>query len=276
MYYQEYQWITKDGKKLFARSWIPEKESKAVILLVHGLGEHTGRYSTWAKLFNESGYSFLCFDQRGHGNSEGKRGHISSINLFLEDIDLLIKKSDELFPGQKKILYGHSMGGNLVLNYIIRYNTPISALIVSSPWLKLYKEPSGALLFFAKAMKHILPSLTLANGLSSDQMTHDPEINKNYSPDPLNHDRISLKMFDELYNSGLYALENAFKINYPLLLMHGSADTITSAKASENYLLNTSRKNHFKLWEDQYHELHNELIKEEVFNYIIDWLKDKI
>lgn len=272
MDYQEYQWFSRDNKKLFASSWLPEKKSESVILLVHGLGEHIGRYDSWAKLFNEAGYSFLAFDQRGHGRSEGKRGHISSFDILLEDINLLFSKSDELFPGQKKILYGHSMGGNLVLNYIIKYNTPVSALIVTSPWLKLYKEPGYPVLLFSRIMKNILPSLTLSNGLKSDQMTHDPDINSSYSPDPLVHHRISINMFYELYQAGLFALKNESKINYPLLLMHGSADTITSCEASKNFIMNTNKKSHFKLWENQYHELHNELIKKDVFNYITNWL----
>lgn len=193
---------------------------------------------------------------------------------MLEDIDIMYNKSDELFPGQKKVLYGHSMGGSLVLNYAIRYNSPISALIVTSPWLKLYKEPGLTTLFLSGILKNILPSLTISNRLESKQLTHDPSVNNKYSSDPLVHDRISLKMFHELHQAGLFALKNVFKINCPLLLMHGSADTITCPRTSEKYLLNTNKKTHFKMWENQHHELHNELIQSEVFDYINNWLKN--
>lgn len=272
MQYREYNWTSSDGKKLFARSWSTKKPSEHVVLFIHGLGEHSGRYAAWAELFNEAGYSFLSFDQRGHGRSEGIRGHARSVQYLLKDVDLLYEKSNELFPGQKKILYGHSMGGNLALNYIIQNNKPVSALIVTSPWLKLFKEPDYPTMLITKILQHIVPSLTIYNRIKPEQRSHDPSLKGENERDPYVHDRISLKMFHELYNSGLYALQNVFKINFPLLLMHGSADTVTSPKASETYLLNTNKKAHFRLWENQYHELHNELINKEVFRYIVDWL----
>lgn len=272
MPYKEYHWISSDGKNLFARSWATEKPSQNVVLLVHGLGEHSGRYKAWAELFNEAGYSFLSFDQRGHGLSDGIKGHTRSVQYLLRDIDLLYEKSNELFPGQKKILYGHSMGGTLVLNYIIQNSKPVSALIVTSPWLKLFKEPDYPTMVISGILQHVAPFLTLSNRVKPQQLTHNQDIIRDYLDDPYVHDRISLKMFHELYNSGLYALKNIFKINFPLLLMHGSADTITSPQVSENYLLNTNKEAHFRLWEDQYHELHNELIYKEVFKYIKEWL----
>jgi len=276
MDYKEHNWTTSDRKKLFARSWIADSPSDSVVLFIHGLGDHSGRYKLWAEMFNNAGYSFLTYDQRGHGLSEGKRGHVSSIDTLLTDVDLLYEKSNELFPGKKKILYGHSMGGNLALNYIIRFNREVSALIITSPWLKLFKEPGYTTMLIIGVLKHFVPFLTLSNRIKPGQISHDPVVIREYETDPDVHDRISLKMFHELHNAGLYALKNIFKINYPLLLMHGSADTVTSPKASEVYLYNTNKKTHFKLWENQYHELHNELINKEVFAYIINWLKDNI
>jgi alpha-beta hydrolase superfamily lysophospholipase len=270
---QTYTWIAADGVKLFAQSWKAENDLKKLILLVHGLGEHCSRYDHWAKLFNDKGYSVISMDLHGHGQSEGKRGHIKSLDVLLNDIDILFEKSEELFPGYKKILYGHSVGGTLVLNHIIKKNCPVDATIVTSPWLKLYDEPSPLILNISRYLKKILPSLTISNQLRAEQISHDPEIVRSYERDPLNHDRISLKMFHEIYQAGYLALRNVYKINPPFLIMHGSGDTITSAKASESYVLNTSKHTSFKLWTNQYHELHNEFIKEEVHAYIISWLQ---
>ncbi len=271
---QTYNWIAKDRIKLFAQSWTAENDQKKLILLVHGLGEHCSRYEHWAALFNARGISVISLDLHGHGRSEGKRGHIKSLDVLLDDIDLLYQKSEELFPGYKKILYGHSMGGNLVLNHIIRRNRPVEGVIVTSPWLKLYNEPSAIVLKITEYLKKILPSLTISNQLKAEQIAHDPEVVRNYENDPLNHDRISLKMFHEIYQAGYHALRNVYKINYPFLIMHGTNDTITSPKASEDYVLNTSRRTHLKLWPNQFHELHNEFIKEEVHSYIIKWLEE--
>jgi len=269
---QTYTWIARDGIKLFGQSWRAEKTRKSLIILVHGLGEHCSRYGHWAKLFTEKGYSVISLDLHGHGRSEGKKGHVRSLDVLLDDIDTLFEKSNELFPGYKKVLYGHSMGGTLVLNYIIRRNPPADAVIVTSPWLKLFKEPSELILRITGCLKYLLPSLTISNQLKAEQISHDPEIVRDYERDPLNHDRISLKMFHEIYGAGYYALRNVYKINHPSLIMHGTGDTISSPKASEDYVQNTSRLTTLKLWPNQFHELQNEFIKEEVHDYITTWL----
>ena len=273
---QVLKWISNDGKSLFARCWEPEKSSAGVILFVHGLGEHSGRYERWANLFTNAGYSFLTFDQRGHGNSASQRGHTRSLDALMDDINLLYNKSDELFPGQPKVLYGQSMGGTLVLNFVIRYNHTPDALIVTSPWLKLYKEPDSLTMIISGFLKWFFPFLKTSNRIKPEQLSHDPEIISEYTRDPLVHNRISLRMFYILYEAGLYALRNIYKINCPLLLMHGSSDTITSPSVSEAYTLYTNDKTSFKLWDNQFHELHNELIYKEVFDFISSWLRDTV
>ena len=165
------------------------------------------------------------------------------------------------------------MGGNLVLNHVIRRNRPVDALIVTSPWLKLVSEPPLPVIKITSLLKRFFPTLTQSNRLKPEQLSHDPEVVRDYSRDPLNHDRISLKMFHELYNGGYFALRNVYKINYPFLLMHGTGDSICSSKASEDYVRNTGKMTELKLWENQFHELHNEFIKEDVHAYIISWLE---
>ena len=273
---EEYKWTSKDGKYLFARSWTAEEPSGKVILLIHGLGEHSGRYMRWAELLTAEGHSVLSFDQRGHGRSSGQRGHTGSLELLLNDIEILYSKCDEMFPEDQKILYGHSMGGTLALNFLIRRNQPVSGLIVTSPWLRLYRQPDPATMIVSNILKYVLPFLALSNRIKPEQLSHDPEIIRNYSADPLVHNRISLGMFFELHNAGLFALRNIFKINCPVLLMHGSSDTVTSPKASENYVLNTNHKTTFELWENQYHELHNELIYKEVFKFTAEWIRTNV
>lgn len=271
---QTYQWVSPEKKSIFAQSWTPEKIGANTILLVHGLGEHCGRYERWAELFTEKGFNVLALDLQGHGKSEGKRGHVKSIEKYLDEIDLLFSEGKKLFPESKFVLYGHSMGGNLVLNHVIRRNHPMAALIVTSPWLKLTNPPADVLVSIVSFLKKIFPSFTIPNGLNADDISHDPEVARNYVSDPLNHNKISLRLFYEVYQSGLYALSNVYKINYPFLLMHGTADNICSPKASEASVQNTTKRTRLKLWEGQYHELQNELIYKEVFNYVIEWLAE--
>jgi acylglycerol lipase len=273
---EEHNWVSEDGKKIQAQSWLAEKPSGKIILLIHGLGEHQQRYQRWIEMLNAEGHSVLSYDQRGHGKSDGKRGHAPSIEVLLDDMEFLYKLSDTLFPGEKKILYGHSMGGNLALNFIIRRNLPVAGLIVTSPWLKLFKPPEAPILTLSRILKKIAPALSLSNNLKPEQISRDPEVVRNYRIDPLIHDRISIKLFCELYDGGLFALNNIYKINCPTLIMHGSGDTITSHKASEAYAMNTNRKIQFRLWEDRFHELHHELNYKEVFEFTADWIRKYI
>ncbi len=274
MKHKTFSWTSGDKKTIFAQCWMPDQETKKSILFVHGLGEHSGRYDKWAKRFTENGYNFLALDLRGHGKSAGKRGHARSLSVLLDDIDLMFAHAEEIFPGHRLILYGHSMGGSLVLNHVIRRNHPLSALIVTSPWLRLTREPPWGTVVLASLMNKIYPSFTVKSTIKPDQLSHDPEFSSRYTTDPLVHNKISVRLFFELHEAGKFALRNVYKINYPFLLMHGTADTITSPRASENYVMNTSKKTRLKLWEGQYHELHNELVADEVFRYIIDWLRE--
>lgn len=276
MIHQTYEWIASDNKKLFGQSWSPQQASDKTIMMVHGLGEHCGRYERWAELFVQHNYNFIAIDLRGHGKSEGKRGHAKSLSRLLDDMDVLYNQAKEIFPGSRLILYGHSMGGNLVLNHVIRRNFPIDALISTSPWLKLANPPSDLLISIVGGLKKLFPGLQIPNGLNAEDISHDPEVVRMYEKDPLNHNKISLKLFSEITEGGNHALRNIYKINSPFLIMHGTGDRITSAKASENYVLNTNKRTKLKLWEGQYHELHNELIYKDVFDYIFQWLEENL
>lgn len=269
----EFELHTTDNLKLFGHSWQPDTEApKASVALVHGMGEHIMRYDHWAEKFVNRGYAVTGMDHRGHGRSEGKHGHIHSYESLLQDVEMLIEKSLEFFPDKPVILYGHSLGGNIVLNHaLIRKN--ISRYIVTSPWLQLSFKPSSIKLALAKTMKRILPGLLQPSGLNIGHISHDPEVVKAYENDPLVHDRISVRMFISAYTRGEWALANAGKLDRSVLLMHGGDDKITSAGASRRFAEKAGKYVELKIWEEMYHELHNEKIKDEVFEYIIDWLK---
>jgi len=269
----EFELFTADNLKLFGYSWQPDtKAPKASIVLLHGIGEHIMRYDQWAKKFVNRGYAVTGMDFRGHGRSEGKRGHIPSYESLLQDMDLLIKKSLEFFPDKPVIPYGHSLGGNIVLNHaLIREN--ISRYIVTAPWLQLSFKPSSIKLALAKVMKKILPGLLQPSGLNIGHLSHNPEVVKDYENDPLVHDRISVRMFIGAYTRGEWALANAGKLDRSVLLIHGGDDKLTSVDASRRFAEKAGKNVEFKIWEGMYHELHNEKIKDEVFSYIVDWLE---
>jgi len=274
MIHREFEWLSKDKKKIYAQSWEPDQKPSLVLNIIHGLGEHSGRYGRWAELFTEKKIAVLASDLAGHGRSEGRRGHIKSYQVFLDQIDLQLEKSDELFPLSNRILYGHSMGGNLVINYAMSKDPPISALIAASPWLRLTSEPPAYILLLLAVLKPFFPGLRVKSKIDNAFRSHDPVINQAAKEDPLMYGMISVKLFDQFYKKGFYALKNVYKINRPFLLMHGSDDRITSHEASIEIVNNTGKLTRLKIWDGLYHELHNEFEYKDIFDYIISWLTE--
>jgi len=252
----------------------PGENTRAVVVMVHGLGEHIQRYNHWADLFRNSGIGFVGVDLPGHGRSPGMRGHIGSYGIIKETIDLLLNTSRQTFPGIPLYIYGHSMGGGLVLNYLIKTNPRISGAIVTSPWLKLAYTPPKIKMFFASALNNIVPWLIQSSGLNTECISSDPEVVKQYRNDPLVHGKISVRLFNIAVNSAKYALEHSSELKVRTLLLHGSDDKIVSPDGSREFASKAAKVD-LKIFEGGYHELHNEPFKQEVFDYIIKWIDQK-
>lgn len=277
MPHTEFKSLSEDGLTLSYHEWTGSlAKPRAVIALVHGMGEHAGRYSHMARVFNEEGYAVLAFDLRGHGLSEGQRGHTPTYEALLKDISLLIKQALERFPGRPIILYGHSLGGNLVLNYALRYTAPLTGVIATSPWLRLAFEPSPFKLRLAGITNKLWPRFSQKNELDAEALAHDAAVTKAYTEDPLVHAFISARMFQSTHAAGLWALQNAGGFPLPLLLMHGTADRVTSFQASREFAAHIPGKCTFKAWDGLFHELHNEPQSSEVLAFISSWLADRL
>jgi alpha-beta hydrolase superfamily lysophospholipase len=245
---------------------------RAVICLVHGMGEHTDRYGHVADFFNAKGFHVLGFDQRGHGRSQGKRGHTPSYEILQESVSILTETASTRYPGLPIFLYGHSMGGNLVLNYAIRKGIGIRAVIASSPYLRLAFDPPKWKTGLASLVKNILPGLQQSTGLDASMLSHDPSVVKAYEEDPLVHDKITPSFFLNVHEAGEWALIHAAQLKVPALVFHGDADKITSAPASEEFVRLSEGKAEIKIFPDLYHETHNEAEKEEVLSFVADWM----
>ncbi len=272
----EETFVLRETPYLFGRSW-PLEAPKGVVCLVHGLGEHSGRYAPLAAALNGAGFAVHAFDLRGHGKSGGKRGHTPSYDALLDDITCLLDDAEKKFPRAPLFLYGHSLGGNLVINYILR--RPVERLtgaVATGPWLRLAFEPPAYKVWLARTVGRLLPCLLQPNGLDPAMLSHDPEIVRAYVEDPLVHDRISSALFLGAYEAGLWALEHAADLPVPLLLMHGAADQLTSPKASEEFCQRAGKRCTFRAWDGLYHEIHNEPQKEEVYRTVIAWLESRL
>ncbi|HNR41183.1 MAG TPA: lysophospholipase [Bacteroidales bacterium] len=253
----------------------PGGRTKAVIIMVHGLGEHIGRYSFLADIFMKNEIGFAGADLPGHGRSDGSRGYIRDYGLLYEMLDILQADCRKIFPGIPLFLYGHSLGGGIVLSYLLKKNPPVNGAIVTSPWLKLSDEPSPFKKKLAALAGKILPSVTIPNGIDPQDISNDSNVVKEYNDDPLNHDRISLSLATGAFRAAGGAIREAHLLTKPLLLMHGSDDRICSPEGSTEFAA-ASRKAELKIWKGGFHELHNDLNRSEVIDYVISWIMNRI
>jgi len=272
----DWTWKSFDGIDMASRGWAPDGKPKSAIALVHGHGEHVGRYAHVAAALTARGYVLMGFDLRGHGRSGGPRGHTPSYAALMDDISAFLDQVSGRYPGLPRFLYGHSLGGNLVINYVLRRKPDLRGAIATGPWLKLAFEPPAAQVTLGKLMNGIAPGFTQNSNLDTKGLSHDAAVVAAYENDPLVHEKISARLFVEIYNTGLWALEHAAELSLPLLLMHGSADPITSAKASQEFAAKAGEMVTLKIWPDMYHEIHNEAAQAEVFKVMLAWLDDHL
>jgi len=271
-----WNWDSSDGLEIFAQSWEPEENLKAVVILVHGLGEHTGRYGHVGKALSDAGFVLAGFDLRGHGKSGGPRGHTPSYETLMDDIAMFIDLVAIRYPGLPHFLYGHSLGGNLVINFGLQRKTEIIGVIATGPWLQLAFQPPTSKVLLGKMMNNILPGFSQSSGLETLALSRIPEIVSAYENDPLVHDKISARLFITAFETGLWALDHATEISLPLLLMHAHPDRITSSTASSQFAKSAGDKVTLRIWEGLYHEIHNEPEQAEVFAFMIDWMNSQL
>lgn len=260
-------------RKLHTAKWMPEEAPRAIILLLHGLGDHIMRFHSWSNYFTDYGIGVIGMDLGGHGKSDGKRGAVQYNNL-MKDVKKLLDHAHKLFPDVPRILYGHCIGGNLALNYTIRNKPAIAGVISTSPWLRSAYTYTRFSTFLSKIILKLYPSFTVEWQPKSTCLTHDTNEIREYEHDSLVHPLVSLKLLESLEDEGAFILKSKHKINTPLLLMHGSSDKITSWRATAQFAKYTSQNTTYKLWQDDYHELHHENEKVEIFEFIINWINN--
>ncbi len=250
---------------------------KGVIILIHGMGEHSTRYADFLiPKFLEQDLSVITYDQFGHGKTEGKKGHNPNFEAVLETVTTITNKAKEVFGDLPFFLYGHSMGGNVVLNYALRKNHNFKGIIATSPFLRIaFKAPAWKLTI-GKVIQKIAPSITMPNELDPTHLSRDSiEVNK-YLNDPLVHNKISPNYSITFFETGEWAINNAQNLQTPTLVIHGTDDKITDHKASTTFVENTNGMASLTLFKNGYHELHNDLEKEKFVETIINWVSNAL
>ncbi len=244
------------------------KPERGWVVLVHGLGEHSGRYGKLIKMLNEAGFAVYTFDWPGHGKSPGKRGH-TSVEEAMGIIDSII---DEI--GEKPFIFGHSLGGLTVIRYAETRPDKIRGLVASSPALAKSPETPGFMVALAKFLGRIAPGLTLSNGIKPELLSRNLEAVKAYVEDPLVHDRISAKLGRSIFENMERAHGEAGRIKVPVLLLVGTGDIITPPEGSRKLFerLKVMDKT-LREFEGAYHEIFEDPEwGEEFHKTIVEWL----
>lgn len=281
MKHTEFGWESPSKIKIYAQGWWPDQKKystpKGIILLIHGLGEHSSRYQHVAEFFTHHGFALLGCDRAGHGKSGGKRGHIARYEQVYDDIVKLHSEASRKFPKVPVFLYGHSMGGGIVIDYLLnKKHTGLKGVIATSPLLEPAFKPPAFLLFMGKLIRPIYPKFTQDNQLDPKLISQDPLVVEAYTKDPLIHSKVTSETAIGMLQSGEQSLNTVGKIQLPLLLLHGSKDGITSPQATQKFAQKATGDIQLKIWEGGYHELHNEPDKLEVLNYIYQWILQKL
>ena len=259
-----------------------KKSIKAMVIVIHGFGEHCGSYKELAERLAEADYASVIFNQRGHGDFPGYppekhkklRGVIPGYQSFLDDIYAAVSHIKQNYPKTPVILYGHSMGGNIAANYLLAHDqSDFLCAVLESPWFGLYKELNPAVYFIASVLGRISPKLTAKSNLSNSDLTSDEIKAEEIKNDPLYHNRISLRMLSGIKKACGRALKNAARFSVPIYLAYAEHEKIVCNQAIKKF--HASCKSNVILKEyDSRHVIRRDINRNDFYKDIISFFDD--
>jgi lysophospholipase len=262
-----------DGLTIHHQSWRPDGDPKAVVLLVHGLGEHSGRYRHVAERLVAAGYAVHALDHRGHGKSDGKRVFVKSYDEFMADLIQFRGHVEAQHPGLPLVVLGHSMGGNLAVGHVLDHQDGVAGLALSGPALAVSDALSPVQIKIFKLIAKVAPGVR-PEGLDASAISRDQAVVDAYRADPLVY---TGKMSAGIGAALIDAMER-FPAHYPslrlpLLIMHGTDDRladISGSKSLEAGAVNADVTTHY--YDGLYHEIFNEPEQAQVLDDLVTWL----
>jgi lysophospholipase len=262
-----------NGLRLAYRTW-ESANARAALVVVHGLGEHSGRYAEFGDRMAGSGISTYAMDLRGHGLSEGRRGHIATFDVFLQELDRFRREVEGLVDSRMPIfLLGHSLGGLIALRYQEEYNTRFDGAIIVSPWLATAMTVPRWKANAAHALSKLLPALPIHANIDPALLSRDTDIGDAYRADPLVHDIVTPRFFSEVSNAMGLALQRSERIHNPLLFMAAGDDRLVDTERSIRFARSlTAPDVTVKVYAGHYHELLNELDRAAIHREVRDWI----
>jgi len=263
----------RDGLQLFWESDVPE-QPKAHIGIVHGYGDHCGRYRRTMDALLGQGFAVHAFDYRGHGRSEGRRGYCDAFAEYIEDLDVFVEKLRGQSQGGRLFLLAHSHGGLIAIHYVARPKPPAFAgLLLSAPYLQLALKPPTLKVIAAKAMGRIIPWMPVKTEIQFSQLTRDVEVQKETARDPLYNLIVTPRWFTASNQAQDEALTFGPSLTLPILVLCGEKDPIASTETTRKFFQTIAAQDKsFKEYDGMLHEVTNEIGKEEVWGDISRWI----
>jgi len=261
------------GGEIFQRGWLGF-DPQSLMLIVHGFGEHSGRYEEMATWFARKGFAVFALDLQGHGRTPGRRGHVADFEFFLDDVEEYLAALREDYPALPAVLVGHSMGGLIAAALVSRREIAVDAVVLSGPALTLAPGVSRSRLALARALCRVLPRLSLEAGLELEGLSRDPEVVRRYREDPLVHGRVSAALGAGMMEMQTRMRGAASGVDRPVLLLHGEADPLCLVQGSQDFfdaLPKGTGQSELKTYPGLKHEIFNEPEKKQIWAEILEW-----
>ena len=264
---------TSDGLRLYARRHEVEGALGEVVI-VHGFGEHSGRYGPLSDHLIKHHYSVTSYDHRGHGLSDGIPGHVESFGEYENDLDCVIAGVRARADSRRLFLIGHSMGGLIVLRYLAKTTHAFAGAVLSAPLLGVAVQVPAHKMMIARVGARFVPRMRLGNEIDPGVLSRDPEVGRAYTADPLVNRMVSMKWFSEAKLAMEEAISWASNVEIPVLVMHGTSDKLADCETTKKVFEDLgSADKELVIYEGYYHELFNEPEKHEIFERVSEWLE---
>ena len=258
---------------LFYQRWLPDGTPRAVLVIVHGIGEHSGRYLNVVHRLVPAGFAVYAYDLRGHGRSPGQRGYINQWSEYRDDLGAFVRLVAQQEPGRPLFLMGHSMGGLIALEYAEQHPEGLRGVIASAPALGQSSIPP-ARLALARILSRIWPRFSAPTGVDTSALSRDPAVVTAYRSDPLVHGKGTARLGAELSAAQARTLAGAGSFTLPLLIIHGGADRVVLPEASRVFFERAPGPDKERdVIEGGYHEPHNDTSREQALDILQRWLE---
>lgn len=277
MKHQDGYFKNQENLSIYIQNWLPENPAKAVLLIVHGLNEHSGRYDYFSNFFVNEGFAVYSMDLVGHGKSDGTRAFVKDFVNYIDDINLYLDKIKQLQPGSPIFLIGHSMGGLIGALLLIDYPDQFAGAVLSGSVVQVPDDVSPLFISLGKFVSLVLPKLGLLK-IDLSGLSRNPDVVQAYKDDPLvNSGKFTARVSAEMNKSFDWVAVEGSRIKSPVLILHGGSDRIVNPACSHFlYALVSSDIKKLIIYDSFYHEIYNDPGHEQVFEDVSSWINNQL